>query len=75
MEITNIQFITLGDFQFSASFLADSHNLETRPLPNTASSEELRRAISDAITLFEATRAQSNLDSLRSEFEGATLTL
>lgn len=75
MEITDIQFIEQGDFQFKVSFMYKDHNLETPSLQRSVDEGEVLSSIERIIKNWEEKRAGDNFEALKKSIAEQTLTV
>jgi hypothetical protein len=75
MTIETIHFNEQGDFEFKVSFMYSGHNLETVAMPRTTAKADIVKEIMRVVNEWEAQRADTNYQSLKTQYEGKTVTL
>lgn len=73
--IEQIKFIETSPYTYQLSFIYDKNALDTNNIDKTRTQEEVVSYLQNFLADFDARRAKSNYDTLKTNFEGKSVTI
>lgn len=75
MLIEQIKFIENSPYDYRLNFIYDGNNLETNNIDKTATQAEVVTIVKNIVNDYDARRAKTNYNNLKSAFEGKSVNI